>query len=252
MLEELWMVPLGFGGGILGSMIGLGGGIVIVPVLTFLGLPPALAASGGLFGAFGNASASVLSYARQRRIEYTIGVRLGLLAVPGTVAGAFASGSVAPDIFKILFGAVLLVSGSYMLIKVRVRRRKTSPTASVTILAVGASFFAGLVSSFFGVGGGIIFVPLMVAAMGMAMKTAAPTSQLVLLFTSISGLAAHSLLGHPDFYHALLLASGGFAGGLLGAKISAEVKEMYLRILISAAVVLVATKLFLEAMEGLA
>ena len=246
MFEDLWMIPLGFAAGTLGSMIGLGGGIIIVPVLTFLGFPPALAASNSLFGAFGNASASVISYAQQRRIEYAVGLRLSLLAVPGTILGAFLSDSVAPDSFKILFAMMLVASGAYILIRNRVRNRGIRSAGYVMVLAATASFAAGIISSFFGVGGGIVFVPLMVIAMGMTVKRAAPTSQFVLLFTSLSGLAVHSALGHPDFYQALLLASGGFAGGLLGARISANIREAYLRVIIAAAVIIVAVRLFLD------
>ncbi len=57
MIEELWLIPLGFVAGVLGSMIGLGGGIIVVPVLTFAGFPPTLAASNSLFAAFSNAVA---------------------------------------------------------------------------------------------------------------------------------------------------------------------------------------------------
>ena len=49
MIEELWLIPLGFAAGLLGSIIGLGGGIIIVPVLTFFGFSPALAASNSIF-----------------------------------------------------------------------------------------------------------------------------------------------------------------------------------------------------------
>ena len=62
MLEEIWLIPLGFAAGILGSMIGLGGGVIVVPVLTFVGFPPTLAASNSLFAAFSNAVASTISY----------------------------------------------------------------------------------------------------------------------------------------------------------------------------------------------
>ena len=108
MIDQLWLIPLGFAAGILGSMIGLGGGIIVVPVLTFLGFPPTLAASNSLFAAFSNAVASTFSYSRQKRIEYSLGLKLGLLSIPGTVLGAYVSSDVAPAIFKVLFGLVLV------------------------------------------------------------------------------------------------------------------------------------------------
>ena len=83
MFEELWLIPLGFAAGLLGSLIGLGGGIIIVPVLTFAGFSPTLAASTSLFGAFSNAVASTVSYARQKRINYSIGLKLGVLTING-------------------------------------------------------------------------------------------------------------------------------------------------------------------------
>ena len=73
MIDQLWMILLGFAAGILGSMIGLGGGIIVVPVLTFLGFPPTVAASNSLFAALSNATASTISYSRQKRIEFSLG-----------------------------------------------------------------------------------------------------------------------------------------------------------------------------------
>ena len=68
MYENLWLIPLGFAAGILGSIVGLGGGIIAVPVMTFAGFPPSLAASNSLFAAFSNSVASTVSYARQKRV----------------------------------------------------------------------------------------------------------------------------------------------------------------------------------------
>ena len=247
MLEEIWLIPLGFAAGILGSMIGLGGGIIVVPVLTFLGFPPTLAASNSLFAAFSNAVASTISYSRQKRIEYSIGLRLGLLSIPGTILGAYISTDATPGIFKILFGIVLISSIVYIFTKRKIESKQINTSKLVMLLAVGASFFAGIISSFFGIGGGIIFVPLMVAAMGMGMKKAAPTSQFILLFASFSGLVTHSILGHPDFYQSLLLAIGAFAGGMFGARLSLEVKEKNLQIIVSIALIAAAIKLFIDA-----
>jgi len=250
MIDQLWLIPLGFAAGLLGSMIGLGGGIIVVPILTFLGFPPTAAASNSLFAALSNAIASTISYSKQNRIEYSLGLKLGLLSIPGTVLGAIISTDVAPDMFKILFGFVLIASAAYIFLRKKIETKEKRISKQMMIFAIGASFFAGVISSFFGIGGGIIFVPLMVVGMGMAMKKAAPTSQMILLFASLSGVIVHSLLGHPDFLQAGLLAIGSFIGGLVGARLSIDIKERYLQILVSAVIVIAAAKLFFDSLSG--
>jgi len=250
MIDQLWLIPLGFAAGLLGSMIGLGGGIIVVPVLTFLGFPPTAAASNSLFAALSNATASTISYSKQKRIEYSLGLKLGLLSIPGTVLGAIISTDVAPDIFKILFGFVLIASSAYIFLRKKIESKEKTISKQVIVFAIGASFFAGIISSFFGIGGGIIFVPLMVVGMGMAMKKAAPTSQMVLLFTSLSGVIIHSFLGHPDFLQAGFLSIGSFIGGLVGARLSIDIKERYLQILVSVVILIAAAKLFFDSFSG--
>ncbi len=250
MIEDLWLIPLGFAAGLLGSIIGLGGGIIIVPVLTFFGFSPALAASNSIFAVFSNAIASSISYAKQRRIEYSIGLKLGLLSIPGTIVGAYVSSEITPSIFKILFALILISASVYIFSKRKIEPKNYNLSKQIMILAVGASFFAGIISGLFGVGGGIIFVPLMVVVMGLSMKNAAPTSQFILLFASGSALVTHTLLGHPDFYQALLLAIGAFVGGLVGARLSLEIKENSLKILISIVMIGVAVKLFIDSLEA--
>jgi len=250
MIDQIWLIPLGFAAGILGSMIGLGGGIIVVPVLTFLGFPPTVAASNSLFAALSNSIASTISYSRQKRIEYFLGLKLGLLAIPGTILGAILSTDIAPDIFKILFGLVLIASAIYIFLRKQIESKEKVISKQMIIFAIGSSFFAGIISSFFGIGGGIIFVPLMVVGMGMSMKKAAPTSQLILFFASLSGVIVHSVLGHPDFLQAGFLAIGSFFGGLVGAKLSLSVKERNLKILVSVVILIAAGKLFFDSLTN--
>jgi len=246
MIDQIWLIPLGFVAGVLGSMIGLGGGIVVVPVLTFFGFPPTLAASNSLFAAFSNAVGSTISYSRQKRIEYSLGLKLGLLTIPGTVLGAYLSSDVTPGIFKVLFGLVLISSAIYIYLRKKIETKEKKLTKQMIVFTIAASFFAGIISSFFGIGGGTIFVPLMVVGIGMTMKKAAPTSQFILLFASLSGIIAHSILGHPDFIQAGLLATGAFVGGIVGARLSLDIKERYLQILVSVIIIVAAIKLFLD------
>ncbi|MCV0372990.1 MAG: sulfite exporter TauE/SafE family protein [Nitrosarchaeum sp.] len=250
MIDQLWLIPLGFAAGILGSMIGLGGGIIVVPVLTFFGFPPTLAASNSLFAALSNAVASTLSYSRQKRVDFSLGLKLGLLCIPGTVLGAYVSSDVTPGIFKILFGLVLISSAVYIFLRKKIETKQKVMTNQIMIFVIGASFFAGIISSFFGIGGGIIFVPLMIVGIGMTMKKAAPTSQFILLFASLSGVIVHSMLGHPDFLQSGLLASGSFVGGLVGARLSLDIRERYLQILVSVIIIAGAAKLFFDSIAN--
>lgn len=250
LFEYLGLILLGFVAGIIGSMIGLGGGFVVVPILTFLGFSPQLAASNSLFAAFSNAVASTASYAKQKRIEYSLGLKLGLLSIPGTILGAYISDEITSSLFKILFGIVLLASSLYIFSKRKMEPKTYNLSKQIMVLAIGASFFAGVISSLFGIGGGTVFVPLMVIAIGLSMRMAAPTSQFILLFASASGMIAHALLGHPDFYQALFLSIGAFAGGLVGSRLSLKVEEKKLKILVTAVLVITAIKLFIDSLGG--
>lgn len=253
MLEHVGFVALGLAAGVLGSMIGLGGGIIVVPALTILGVPPVTAASNSLFVALSNAAASTVSYSRQKRIDYALGLRISALSVPGTVFGAVLTTDSAPWAFKALFGALLVAAAAYIMLRSRMEgeeggaRAIISSPRSMFALVTVASFFAGTISSFFGIGGGVVFVPLMVAAMGIGMFRAAPTSQFALLFTALSGIAVHWVLGNPDVFYGAPLMAGVFVGGLVGAKLSAHMRERWLRLLASAVIVGVAAKLFFDA-----
>ncbi len=251
MYENLWLIPLGFAAGVLGSIVGLGGGIIAVPAMTFAGFPPALAASNSLFAAFSNSVASTVSYARQKRVEFGIGIKLGLMCVPGTILGAFVSDVMTPAAFQILFAFVLVSSAIYIFAKRAVDEKPYSRTALMMVVSAGASFFAGIISSLFGIGGGIVFVPLMVIGIGIPMRKAAPTSQLILMFASLSGLLVHSALGHPDYFQALLLAIGAFGGGILGARLSLEIKETKLKILVTVVLLAAAVKLIIDSMDAI-
>jgi uncharacterized membrane protein YfcA len=246
MFENLWLIPLGFVAGIVGSIIGLGGGIIVVPAMTFLGIPQTITACSSLFAAFSNAVASTASYAKQKRLDYKIGLRLGMMSVPGAVLGAFVTASVTPSAFKILFGLVLIASCLYLFIKRNFESGQSEATKQMVVASAAISFFAGILSSFFGIGGGIIFVPLMIIGFGLLVKNATATSQLILLFSSASGMITHSILGHSGFDYAVLLSIGAFGGGLVGARLSLEIKERSIRIAIGAAMVATAIKLFID------
>jgi uncharacterized membrane protein YfcA len=154
-----------------------------------------------------------------------------LLAIPGSVAGALISEHLSISSFKLMFAVIMILSGFYIIYKNRLsesQQAKNESFVAASIFYIGA-FLAGIVSSLFGIGGGIIFVPLMIIIIQMTMSRAAATSQFTLLLTSITGVITHALLNHPDYLQALSLVFGAIVGAQIGSRLSLKVNDSFLR-----------------------
>jgi uncharacterized membrane protein YfcA len=242
------LISVGFAAGTLGSMLGVGGGIIMVPALTFLNVPPTQTASTSLIAVTSTSISSTIEYSRQKRIYYRLSLEMAACAIPGGVLGAILSDYLSEESFKMYFGILLILTGLYILYRNSiitqgvVKKRTTALRAAV----FAAAFCSGIISSLFGVGGGIIFVPAMLLVLGLTMQRAVATSQLTLLMTSISGVFTHSYLGHPDYLQALALSAGAFAGAQIGARISRMPKEMVLQRLLGVMLMAVAITFILD------
>jgi uncharacterized protein len=244
------LLVVGLAAGTFGSMVGVGGGLLITPVLALMGFSPSNIASTSLIAVTSTGISSTIEYSRQKRIDYVIGLKISALAIPGAVIGASLSSYISFENFKVYLAIVLIFAGLYILYRNSILREKSQEkkpfSKSIRVLFYIVSFFAGLISSLFGIGGGIIFVPLMVLMLGIAMFRAGPNSQLALLITSLAGVFTHVLLGHPNYLDGLLLAIGAFVGGNVGARLSSRVKEGILQKLLSTSLIGVALKLLFD------
>ena len=248
MLDIHWLILLGVAAGTAGSLVGFGGGIMISPVLAFLGFNPALIASNSLFGTFGNLSGATVTHIVKKRIKYSLGLKLGIMSIPGTIIGAMMADYIESDFFNLMLGGVLVVS-AYMLFRGNIKERSGSSMRHMTVMMVMASISAGIVSSFFGIGGGVVVVPFMMLVMGMSMKETAVMSQPALIVIAFVGLVSHVSFGHIEVYQAMALLAGGFGGGLLGVRLSRRLKGRHMRMILSALIFSAAARLiwgFLE------
>jgi len=225
------LIIIGIVAGILGSLVGIGGGILISPALSLLGLAPSQVASTSLIAVSSTSISSTIAYARLRKIQYSIGLKLAIFSAPGAISGALISASISPLHFRLLFVLLLLATGLYLLFRNSVLRQRKfdSEPVWIKVLFYFGAFVAGLVSSIFGIGGGIIFVPLLVIIIRMNMSSAVPTSQLALMSTALVGTITHIIIGNPEYIYALLLSIGSFIGAQIGAKISASFNDSTLR-----------------------
>jgi uncharacterized membrane protein YfcA len=229
-------------------MLGVGGGIIMVPALTFLGVPHTQAAATSLFAVTSNSISSTIAYSGQKRINYRRGLELAAAAIPGAILGPFILDQVGDAEFKLYFGILLIAVGIYVMFRSSILREKQGEKISAakhaSVFAI--TFGAGIISSFFGVGGGTIFVPVMLLIYHMTMREAAPTSQFALMLTSFAGLFTHAALGNPDYLYAIALSAGAVVGAQLGARWSKTAKEALLQKMLGIALIAVAVRLFIE------
>lgn len=244
----LILVIIGFGSGIIGSLIGVGGGIVMTPVLTYMGFSPAVIASSSLIAVFATSISSTLTYIRRKYINYRLGVQLALPAIPGSIIGGFLSNFISLEHFKIYFAILLTSVGLYILFKNKIINKTLgrTPKPLYYFIIIFGTFGAGLISSFFGIGGGIIFVPILVIIYKLKMINASPTAQFTLLISTITGLLTHILLEHPDYSYGIALALGAFFGAQLGSRSIHLINENILSKLLSFSLITIAINLIID------
>ena len=247
------LVIIGFGSGILGSLIGVGGGIVMTPVLTYMGFSPAVIASSSLIAVFATSISSTITYIRKKYINYWLGLKLALPAIPGSIIGGFFSNFISLEYFKIYFAILLTAVGLYIFFKNKIINKTLdrTPKPLFYLILISGTFGAGIISSFFGIGGGIIFVPILVIIYKLKMINASPTAQFTLLISTITGLLTHIILEHPDYSYGIALAFGAFFGAQLGSRSIHLVNENILSKIFSFSLIMIAINLVIDYIKGL-
>lgn len=271
--EALALIAFGIVVGAYGTMVGAGGGFLIVPTLLLAyHLPPAQAAGTSLLVVFLNAASGTISYARQGRIDYQSGIWMAIATLPGAVAGAFLAGYFSGRTFDLAFGILLIGVAALLIWRPVVKeqpappagdgaarrwweieRRLTDKSGQVFIYrynlrsALALSFGVGFLSSILGIGGGIIHVPALIHLLGFAPHIATATSHFILAISAFTGAGTHWYLGNILFGPAALMGIGVIGGAQIGARISRRMKGTMVVRLLSLALVVVAVRLLVRA-----
>jgi uncharacterized membrane protein YfcA len=255
--------------GSLGALLGLGGGVFLVPFLNLvLGFPFTSAAAISLTTVI--ATSSTVSAGRAGK--QLINMKLGMLLEVATAAGSFLGGVTAQFVsqsaLQRLFGVVAVIVALIMLSRLRRRNVILDPAADPGVLggryheaesactvtyrvkrlplAVVASFVAGNVSSLLGIGGGIIKVPVLNAWCGVPLRAAAATSAFMIGVTATAGATIY--YGHGQLQPALAAAAclGVQVGSWGGMKFGAAASAKWLKILMAAVLFIVSAMMFLR------
>lgn len=231
----LFLVLLGLIAGAYGALVGLGGGIILVPVLSiWFGLPMMSAVGISLVCVIATSSGAAAVYVQRHLTDLRLGMVLELATVLGAITGTWLVTLLPESFLKGLFGAFLVYAAVMMLRQPRevVNESATEfPRYEVRNhpLGLAVSYLAGSVSGMLGIGGGPIKVPLMYLFMGVPLKVAAATSNFMIGVTAAASALLYYQRGNIVIAVAAPLAVGVFAGALLGSQLSPRLRSGWIR-----------------------
>lgn len=230
-MDSLHYVLGAVSGGLVGFVLGLvggGGSILAVPLMVYLvGVPSAHVAIGtSALAVAANAAAGLVSHARAHHVKWRCGGIYAAAGIVGALAGSTFGKMVDGDKLLFLFALVMLLVGALML---RGRANPGNPSVECNaekapkVVAYGLG--SGIFSGFFGIGGGFLIVPGLVASTGMPMLMAVGTSLVAVTAFGLATAANYALSGLVDWLLALVFVLGGVVGSVGGTRAAERLGE---------------------------
>ncbi len=262
-----------FAAGILGALTGLGGGIVIVPLLTLgFGIDIRYAIGTSLISVIATSSGAAAAYVREGYTNIRVGMLLEVGTTIGAIAGAYIAGLVPTGAIAVIFGLVLLFTAYRSLRPIeehitaappdrwakRLRLNSTYPTPeglrpySVQSVPAGMALMgvAGVLSGLLGIGSGVVKVLAMDQAMRLPFKVSTTTSNFMIGVTAAASAGLYLHRGYIDPGLALPVMLGVLTGALFGARALARARTKTLRTIFTGVVAILAVEMLYKGLTG--
>jgi uncharacterized membrane protein YfcA len=253
---ELGIFAVSVAAGLIGALAGVGGGILVIPVLTFgFGVDIRLAVGASIVSVIATSSGAAAAYVRDRMTDMRVGMFLELATTTGAVCGALLAAVVAPAFLYVLLGVVLLSSAAMQVARLGEETPPTDPpSALATRLRLESSYpdrklgrevaysarrvplgfvlmwIAGVVSGLLGIGSGVLKVLAMDGAMRLPMKVSSATSNFMIGVTAAASAGIYLSRGDVDPRIAAPVALGVLAGALVGARLLQHISNRAVRL----------------------
>jgi len=272
----LLVFGVSLGAGALGAVLGLGGGIIIVPALTLLlRIDIRYAIGASIVAVIATSSGAAAAYVRERMTNLRIAMFLEIGTTLGALTGAYLAGSVDAPILQVIFGVVMAYSAGAMIWRrkdLHIERAAgsmsdrlglhgeffdeatgvaTAYVAQRPALGLGLMYVAGVVSGLLGIGSGALKVPAMDLAMGLPIKVSTATSNFMIGVTAAASAGVYFMRGEIDPFIAAPVALGVMIGATLGARLLGRLHSRSVRMLFVAVLVFIAGRMLWEGVRGL-
>lgn len=267
----LWIILflIGVAGGTIGSVVGLGGGIIIVPSLLFIGsytdllpsITPQLVVGTSMLILIVVGLSSTLAYIKQKKVDYRAGLLFFIGSGPGAYLGAIINNYIQSDLFYIYFGIFMIIISIILSVRkyikpiqkeygiVRIYESETGEEFRYSyqpVIGILIAFVVGIFSGLFGIGGGSLLVPMMLLLFRFPAPVAVATSMFLVFISSIIGSVAHIKLGNIEWLWALWLVPGAWFGGKIGAFLNKRLADQTIIIILRVLLVIVGIRLIFQ------
>ncbi|MDP9738590.1 UNVERIFIED_ORG: putative membrane protein YfcA [Bacillus sp. B2I3] len=274
----VWLVLVGIGllAGSIGALVGLGGGIIIVPSLLYLGtskniideLTPQVAVGVSTVIMIFTGLSSTLSYLKHKVVDYKAGLIFFIGGAPGGIMGAHVNKNLNAEAFSLYFGIFMVFMAIVLLVKNRLKPMLFKPGKGKIVktyitenghsfsygyhplLAVFISFVVGFSSGLFGIGGGALMVPVMMLLFFFPPHMAVATSMFMVFLSSITNSITHISLGNVNWPYAFALIPGAWFGAKLGAFINTRLKSASLENMLKIVLIIIGLRLIYQGITG--
>jgi uncharacterized membrane protein YfcA len=192
-----------------------------------MGIAPTTVAGTSLIFVLANVASSAVGFLRQKRVDLALAAPLALGAIPGSIAGVAAVKYVSGTWFDVAYG-LLLVSLAVLVLRrrsIQSRAEGERTFAHRPAVAIPVGVLLGVLSSMFGIGGGVVMIPVFLIAARMPPHVVAATTAVIVALTAPVGVFAHVLAGDVDWSAALPLVIGGLVGGALAPPVAQRVSS---------------------------
>ena len=240
--------------GILGALLGVGGGIFLVPVLTLLfHLPMPIAVGTSLMGVIATSAGVASAAPKGQGADVTLALRLEVVTAAGAIMGGWLAGRVSAQTLSILFAGVVVLTAMYILYKDRYQVQRPEQEQMYQTyhprrwpVGITVSLLAGMISGLLGVGGGFIKVPIMYAVMEVPLGIATATSNFMVGITAAASVFIY--YGRGDIHPWVVIPTtlGVFIGAMLGVYLLPYLRVVWLRRALIGLLLVMGVQMFLR------
>lgn len=270
-MEVLVLILIGLLASILGALVGIGGGVIVVPALMYFGMtlgilplitPQTAVGTSSMLLIFTGMSA-MISYARNNQVDKQNGTLFLIGLMPGAFAGSYASSLFTADSFNLYFGIFLIFISILLMIRNKIKPMKVFQNPKYLkphrdnlgnvyhygfppYVAIAITFCVGFVTGLFGIGGGVLMTPLMLMVFRMPPTIAIGTSMMMVFFSGVSSAFGHVLQNNVVYFYILLLVPAAIVGAGIGVKINQRFSSAGLVVVLRTVLFLLGSYLILQ------